>query len=221
MSLETGTTISILDSSWPTISDPVSQGDDHLKLIKAVLKAQFPGSGGTGFNTPILATEEQLNQLASAGSIFPSGTKMPFYQASPPTGWSLTAIQNDSMMRVVSAAGTGGTSGVGANHSPILNSVVASHTHTFTGTAHDHAITTTTHSHTNGMVDSGYGIGFTGLGTLASIWVPSTSGDIKNTSSTIVLADNATAVATGTNAANTGAANWQPRYMDFCVGTKV
>lgn len=218
MSLETGTTISQLDSSNPTISDPVSQGDDHLKLIKAVLKAQFPGSGGAGFNTPILATEAQLNQLASAGSIFPSGTKMPFYQASPPTGWSVTAIQNDSMMRVVSAAGTGGTSGVGAGHSPVQNDIVASHTHTFYGTTHDHAITTTAHSHTNGMVDSGFQAV---IGAGITIWKPSTSGDIQNTSSTTVVANNALAVAGGSNSLTGVVGGWQPRYMDFCVGTRV
>jgi len=36
MSLESGTYISQLNSSNPTASDDVSEGDDHLKLIKAV-----------------------------------------------------------------------------------------------------------------------------------------------------------------------------------------
>lgn len=63
MGLETGTTISQLDSSWPLGSDQKAQGDDHLRLIKAVLKAQFPGVGGQGFNTPITAKEADLNAL--------------------------------------------------------------------------------------------------------------------------------------------------------------
>ncbi len=36
MGLETGDTISDLNPSWPLGSDPKSQGDDHLRLLKAV-----------------------------------------------------------------------------------------------------------------------------------------------------------------------------------------
>ncbi len=38
MPLETGTKISDLNAAWPLGSDPKSQGDDHLRLIKAVLQ---------------------------------------------------------------------------------------------------------------------------------------------------------------------------------------
>lgn len=38
MGLETGTKIADLNSNWPLGSDQKSQGDDHLRLIKAVLK---------------------------------------------------------------------------------------------------------------------------------------------------------------------------------------
>lgn len=67
MGLETGSTISSFITSNPTSSDPVNQGDDHLRLIKSVLQAQFPGSIGTGFNTPITATEAELNSLHNSG----------------------------------------------------------------------------------------------------------------------------------------------------------
>ena len=63
MGLETGSTISSFITSNPTSSDPVNQGDDHLRLIKSVLKAQFPGSAGNGFNTAITTTEAELNSL--------------------------------------------------------------------------------------------------------------------------------------------------------------
>jgi len=63
MGLETGSTISSLITSNPTSSDPVNQGDDHIRLIKSVLQAQFPGSTSTGFNTAITATEAELNSL--------------------------------------------------------------------------------------------------------------------------------------------------------------
>lgn len=67
MGLETTTTIAGLVSTDPAGGDPVSQGDDHIKLLKAVLKNIFPGSGGVGFSTPITATEAELNVLASSG----------------------------------------------------------------------------------------------------------------------------------------------------------
>jgi len=38
MPLESGTTIADLNASWPTGGDPKSEGDDHLRLIKTVLK---------------------------------------------------------------------------------------------------------------------------------------------------------------------------------------
>ena len=63
MSLEAGSTISSLITSNPTSSDPVNQGDNHIRLIKAVLQAQFPGSGGLGYATAITATEAELNSL--------------------------------------------------------------------------------------------------------------------------------------------------------------
>jgi hypothetical protein len=63
MGLETGVTIAQLDSAWPLGGDQKTQGDDHLRLIKSVLKTQFPGASGLGFNTPIIATESDLNTL--------------------------------------------------------------------------------------------------------------------------------------------------------------
>lgn len=146
MGLEAGTTIASLNSTWPTASDARSQGDNHFRLIKAVLKAQFPGVGGSGFSIPITATEAEINYLsgvtsniqaqlnaitASTALIAPSGTVMLFFQAAPPAGWTQLAANNDSMLRVVSTAG----GGVGGSVSPI--SFNWAHTHT-TG---DHALT--------------------------------------------------------------------------------
>ena len=68
MSLETGTTIQSLVSTNPVLTDPVGQGDDHVRLIKAVLKASFPGAAGQGFAIPLTATEAQLNFVTGATS---------------------------------------------------------------------------------------------------------------------------------------------------------
>ena len=42
MALETGNYIDDLVITNPTASDPISQGDDHLQLIKKVVKQSFP-----------------------------------------------------------------------------------------------------------------------------------------------------------------------------------
>jgi hypothetical protein len=61
MSLESTTTIAGLVTANPTAGDPFSQGDDHLRLLKTVLKTIFPGAGGVGFASQITATEVELN----------------------------------------------------------------------------------------------------------------------------------------------------------------
>lgn len=66
MPLENANTVNQLDDRYPLPSDPGSRGDDHLRLIKSVLKKQFPGEDGNGFNTPITLTEEFLNGLPAA-----------------------------------------------------------------------------------------------------------------------------------------------------------
>ena len=43
MGIETGGFINDLDISWPLAGDDVSEGDNHLRLIKKVVKASFPG----------------------------------------------------------------------------------------------------------------------------------------------------------------------------------
>jgi hypothetical protein len=45
MPLETGTTINDLTVTNPTSSDPVGQGDDHLRLIKACVQGSLPNLG--------------------------------------------------------------------------------------------------------------------------------------------------------------------------------
>ena len=50
MGLEAGNYISDLDASWPLGGDSVNRGDDHITLIKRVLKTQFPGSGAGSLN---------------------------------------------------------------------------------------------------------------------------------------------------------------------------
>jgi hypothetical protein len=61
MSLEAAQFIKALVATNPEGTDPESQGDDHLRMIKEVLKTQF--SGFTD-GTALLMTETNLNRLA-------------------------------------------------------------------------------------------------------------------------------------------------------------
>lgn len=56
MGLETATYINQLVATNPTSDDPKSQGDDHLRLLKAVLQATFPVISGA-----LTATHTELN----------------------------------------------------------------------------------------------------------------------------------------------------------------
>lgn len=58
MALESATYISDLNSSNPTASDPVSQGDDHIRLLKSTIKATFPNVSGA-----VLPTHTELNYV--------------------------------------------------------------------------------------------------------------------------------------------------------------
>lgn len=64
MGLETASYINQLDAANPGASDQVSQGDDHLRLIKSVLKTQFSSLG----NAPVNATAAQMNHLIGVTS---------------------------------------------------------------------------------------------------------------------------------------------------------
>jgi len=59
MGLETATFISDLDGSFPLGGDGVDRGDDHLRLVKTVLKATF-----TNANAAFTATPDEFNKLA-------------------------------------------------------------------------------------------------------------------------------------------------------------
>ena len=57
MTVESASYISQLDTTLPTAADLISEGDDHLRLTKAVLKTQFPNFGMTA----IAASAAEVN----------------------------------------------------------------------------------------------------------------------------------------------------------------
>ena len=171
MPLEVATFIDQLDASWPLGGDSVNKGDDHLRLVKSVLQAQFPGVDGDGFKKAITATEDDLNNLTGSTSNIQvqlddhesrivkneldiadlqsnlnaePGTVMVFYQAAAPTGWTQDTSKNDFMMRTVAGAGGGS----GGSVSPItLSHNHATKSHTLTNGEMP------THTHRNGIAD--------------------------------------------------------------------
>lgn len=84
MTVESASYISQLDTTLPTAADLISEGDDHLRLTKAVLKTQFPNFGtnavtasaaelnySVGVTSPI---QPQLNTKANSASPTFTGT---------------------------------------------------------------------------------------------------------------------------------------------------
>tara|TARA_X000001382_G_scaffold106780_1_gene82251 strand:+ start:335 stop:850 length:516 start_codon:yes stop_codon:yes gene_type:complete len=59
MTVETASYISQLNTSYPAVGDAVGEGDDHLRLIKAVLQTQFPNLTAAAVN----ANVTELNLL--------------------------------------------------------------------------------------------------------------------------------------------------------------
>lgn len=65
MTVETASFISQLDATLPASGDPKSEGDNHLRLVKSVLKGQFPNFG-TNAVTPTAAEVNYLGGVTSA-----------------------------------------------------------------------------------------------------------------------------------------------------------
>jgi hypothetical protein len=86
MGLEVATYINGLVVTNPTSLDPKSQGDDHLRLVKSVLKNTFPNIDGA-----VLVTEDQLNLLSNLSNFVPPGiiTMWSGLIANIPSGWKL------------------------------------------------------------------------------------------------------------------------------------
>lgn len=168
MAIETATYISDLNVSNPPGSDPVGQADDHLRLLKSVIKSTFPNITG-----PVSSTQAQLNYgpVPTGGIIMWSGSIL-----SVPTGWALcnggTYAKTDGSGNVIVPdlrdrfiVGAGSTYAVAAtggatSNTPtitVTNQAVAlteaqlpAHTHTATVTdpGHNHTITDPGHTHT-------------------------------------------------------------------------
>lgn len=81
----------------------------------------------------------------SLASLIPSTTKMVFFQAAAPTGWTIDTTHNGKALRVVSSAGGGS----GGSNDP-ASTVTLAHTHSVASHTHDlanHTHSTPDHQH--------------------------------------------------------------------------
>jgi len=228
MSLEdlTGSTkyIDSLNEEWPAGIDYPDAGDDHIRGIKNVLKNTFPNIGG-----PVTLTEDDLN----AGSV-PVGSRMLFWQAAAPVGWSRVAGFTDTRcLRVVPTDAAGGT--YGGVDDPVVNYKVANHKHVINissgveSATHQHSVdaTYTNNADIGGLYQAnlfvqGSGAPYT-FAVLTNTGVPvdldhshGTYASYTNTES----AQHYHSVSGETVLPLSGAANWSPRYLDIIVCEK-
>ena len=218
MGLESATNISQLNASNPLGGDARNTADDHIRLIKNVLKLTFAGITGQ-----VTATHTELNKLSGCTSStaelnlltgktaniiapIPATTVAPFYQLNPPVGWVDSGATIDYMMRVVPANTTGGTPG--GSMSPILMNVVPPHQHTLTGVTDAEA----DHIH---LVSANVARPLSGSDALYAALDAGTSG--ASYTSPAGAHDHAIS---GMTDSGIGASNWTPRYADFCIGVK-
>ena len=94
MALETGTYIDSLVAVNPAATDALSQADDHLRLIKATLKATFPSVTGA-----VTATHTAINTKVAepVSAITSDGTD-------PSLATGITAAQLKTLIGVVESA---------------------------------------------------------------------------------------------------------------------
>lgn len=169
------------DPTLPPDSEAVNNGANRIREFKTQMDSCFdfegsfdetnvtyayrgtkdvtgnrPAAGTRGFFFDTTRNQMQRDNGASwddVGTMVPSGTVECFYQASPPTGWATVATINDKFLRIVTSAGTGGSTGGSGNtpgtgvslaHSHTVNShthTLSSHTHTVDGSAYTGSLT--------------------------------------------------------------------------------
>jgi len=108
MSLESANLINELDPTWPTATDPVSQGDDHMRMIKHVLQTQFPN-----LTNAVTASSDDLNSGAN-----PAGSLIMYGGATVPTGYLMcngAEVSRTTYSDLYIAIGTAYGDGDGSN----------------------------------------------------------------------------------------------------------
>ena len=130
MPLESGTYTSDLNASNPVgASDPKSQGDDHIRLIKSTIKNTLPNLSGamtlthTQLNSAAIKSEQ--NDFTSSGTrntapvrIVNNNPDLAFYESDGPVdekGWDFLADSGAFLLRTYTDAGTSGQNAIQVN----------------------------------------------------------------------------------------------------------
>lgn len=96
MSLETGTYVADLNTANPLSMDPKSQGDDHLRLIKSVLKNTFAGFPGlvvvTGTEAQGVTVNDYVLTVSPNPAAYTSGFFAVFKATHANTGAATLAV---------------------------------------------------------------------------------------------------------------------------------
>lgn len=96
MGLEAATYIHELDPANPVgAADPKSQGDDHLRMIKAALQATFSGITGE-----VTVTHTQINTVVASGITGFAAPANDVGSASQSEGVATTAMRSDATLQV-------------------------------------------------------------------------------------------------------------------------
>lgn len=148
MALESASYIAQLNVANPLSTDAVSQADDHLRLIKSVLKNTFPN-----LDAPVTATPGTLNTPIAAGIIAMWSGAV----GAVPAGWVLCDGTNGTPnLKNRFIVGAGDTYAVGATGGAdtvtLSESQIPGHTHvisatTASGGSHSHSVSDPGHSH--------------------------------------------------------------------------
>jgi len=88
MTVESASYISQLNTAYPAAGDNISEGDDHLRLIKSVLQTQFPNLSTTAVNP----TAAQMNKLG-----FQTGSVLMYASNTIPTTQTISGL-NDFLL---------------------------------------------------------------------------------------------------------------------------
>lgn len=216
--------IDSLNEEWPSGLDYPDAGDDHIRGIKNVLKNTFPNIGG-----PVTLTEDDLN----AGAV-PVGSRMLFWQAAAPVGWSrVPGFTVTYGLRVVTSSTAGGT--YGGSDDPILNSKVAYHQHSVSiisaaqsqGHQHYYAPALTDSANPGGLYQANLFVPGSGaqysFAVLNNTGTPLSLGHAHGVFGAYtegITAEHQHPVNGNTGGPSPSAANWAPRYLDVIVCEK-
>ncbi len=189
MPIESASFVNQLNQAYPAATDGVKEGDDHIRLVKKVLKDTFPNVGAA-----VTKTAAELNYMPRE---FPIGGIIMWSGAigSLPTNFVLCNGQTvarsdgagnittpDLRDRFIVGAGLGYSVGAtgGANGIFLTESQLPPHNHNFGGSgttssagSHSHTINDPGHSHTYLSIDTAgtgtmnvagpsFGYGYTG-----------------------------------------------------------